>query len=621
MQKAKRDTRVLMITVVLLLVSMIGASIVQSSGGKVEIKDLRWETPSGHLMSALLFIPESATPERPAPGIVTSHGWYNNREMQDLNYVEYSRRGYVVMSIDMYGHGHSDPVTPGEWPIRGTGMYDAVELMADLPYVDRGRIGVTGHSNGARAANWSVKEDNTREDPLISAVLLVANDAMYTTDPNEPLYTPFLNPADKQPYTNNYGSRDVGIVAAQFDEFFFRTLKEDGTRTVPREYITTENAQSFLHFGTDPTGKETRQSYTIYEQRVDGENAIRVIYNPYQIHPWNHVSTNVVNSSVEFFEASLGAPRPLPPTNQIWPIKFLFNLLGLIAFGMFLVTFTKVLLNTKPFASLRAEHDVAAGAPLAGKNKLWFWGSSVAVAMIAGISYLGIYNWTVAHRPGFLPQRPTYYIGMWAALMGLVTLLVLFLTYRFMAKKQGFDLRESGALIGSRTLLKTVGLALVVLISAFGVVFVADYFFKVDFRAWVLTVRTFTPDKIGIALRYAPLFLIYFIANSIAVNSFNYFKLGKTKWMNTAVVAGFTALAPVVIVAIQYGSFFGTGEVFFTHVSNIVGIWLFPIIVILPVAAIISRKIYRVTNNPYLPGIINGLLVAMMMSSNTLTQI
>lgn len=202
-------------------VGIIGAAIIQTSGGRVEIKDLRWETPSGHLMSALLLIPNNATVDTPAPGIVTSHGWYNNREMQDLNYIEWARRGYVVMSIDMFGYGHSDAVTPAEWPVAGTGMYDAVKLLADLPYVDTERIGVSGHSNGARAANWSIKEDNQRDTPLIASALLVANDAMYTSAENEPRYTGIVAPDDRAEFTNNYGNRDMGIIAAQFDEFFF----------------------------------------------------------------------------------------------------------------------------------------------------------------------------------------------------------------------------------------------------------------------------------------------------------------------------------------------------------------------------------------------------------------
>ena len=95
----------------------------------------------------------NATAKTPAPAIVTSHGWYNNREMQDMNFVEYARRGYVVMSIDMYGHGNSDTLYTPEIAPHATGMTDAVKLMAALPYVDKTKIGITGHSNGARAAN------------------------------------------------------------------------------------------------------------------------------------------------------------------------------------------------------------------------------------------------------------------------------------------------------------------------------------------------------------------------------------------------------------------------------------------------------------------------------------
>ena len=67
-----------------------------------------------------------------------------------------------------------------------------------------------------------------------------------------------LQPADKE-YTNIYGNRDVGVVAAQYDEFFFRSFKKDGTVTVPRDYIKTPNAQSFLNFGVDPKNRGKAQ--------------------------------------------------------------------------------------------------------------------------------------------------------------------------------------------------------------------------------------------------------------------------------------------------------------------------------------------------------------------------
>jgi len=608
------------IALAVVLVGVIGASIAQTAGGRVEIKDLRWETASGHLMSALLLIPENATEENPAPGIVTSHGWYNNREMQDLNYVEWARRGYVVMSIDMYGHGHSDPVTPAEWAVAGTGMYDAVKLLVELPYVDTDFIGVSGHSNGARAANYSVKDDNQRDDPLITSVLLVANDAMYTTSENEPLYTGIVAPEDRADFTNRYGSRDVGIIAAQFDEFFFRTRQADGTVTLPKDFIDSDYAQSFLRFGEDPSAfGDVRESGTFYRQQIEGENPLRVIYNPYQIHPWNHFSTKVAGQGIEYWQTSFdGAPNELAPSNQIWPFKAAFNFIGMVGWVMFIVALTRLLVFTDFFSSLRTD-TLREAKPLDRRGHLWFWIGSTAIAVVAYIAYLNVSGWASANRPGFLRQSPTYFIGVWSTVIGLAVIILLVLTYLFYTRKQGVKMKDVGVFIPGAKLLKTILLVVAVLGSAYGLLFLVDYFFQVDFRLWVLTVRTFTPDKIGIALMYAPLFLLFYVPMSLAANGFNYFRLGKREWHNTAIVAAFVGLAPAVMIALQYITFFATGDVFYQGVSNILGIWLFPIVVIIPVAAIVSRRIYRFTENPYIGGIMWGLIVPMTMASNTLT--
>lgn len=621
MKNNKGALKYLVIALVLILVSMIGASLVQTSGGKVTVKDLRWETPSGYQMSALLFIPENATKKTPAPAIVTSHGWYNNREMQDLNFVELSRRGYVVMAIDMYGHGNSDAIPAEEWANRGTGMYDAVEQIAALPYVDRDNIGVTGHSNGARAANWSVLEDNkkSKEDQLISSVLLIANDAMYTNDSGEPLYYAMRN--DEQEYANVYGTRDVGIIAAQYDEFFFRSVTDDGSITPPREYINTDYAQSFLNFGVDPKVEgEQRTVDTFYTKEIDGELVKRTIHTPNQIHPWNHFSPTVVGNTIDYFEETIGAPNKIDSSKQIWQYKVFFNFLGLIGFFVFIVSFTKVMLDTSLFQSLKASKEKVAGNVPKGVGKVWFWGGLIVSTIISGWSYLALYNWSVENLPNFLPQLPVFYIGVWSLVMGLVTLVILFLSYKLFNKGQGMDLRETGVVISLKTLGKTILLAILVAVAAFSLVFIADYFFKTDFRIWVLAIKAFTPDKLVLALKFLPFFLIFYVANSIAVNCFNYVAKENKEWMNTALLAVFNGLSAAIILAIQYTHFFITGDVYFTDVSSIVGIWLFPIVVIIPLAAIITRKIYRVTNNPYLGGIIYAIIVTVMMVTNTLTQ-
>ena len=105
----------LIISVLVCLLSSIGASLFQTNFGQVEYHDMTFVTESGHELDALLLVPETATVDNPAPAIVVSHGWYNNREMQDLNYVEYARRGYVVLAISMYGHGDSEALPSNTW--------------------------------------------------------------------------------------------------------------------------------------------------------------------------------------------------------------------------------------------------------------------------------------------------------------------------------------------------------------------------------------------------------------------------------------------------------------------------------------------------------------------------
>ena len=605
----RRNPFWLVLSLILVAVSGIGASLVQTGGGSVAIEDLRWETPTGKTMSALLFVPETATAENPAPAVVTSHGWFNNREMQDLNYVELARRGYVVMSIDMYGHGDSDWLTPGEEPVAGTGMYDAVKLIHDLPYVNADEIGVTGHSNGARAANFSVLEDNEAGEPLIAAVLLVDNDPVYK------------NPETGE-WVNIYGSRDTGVIQAKYDEFFFRTYDENGVvLTAPRDYLTTENAQSFLHFGADPsTFSDVREPGVYYDESIDGTESSRVIYSLNQTHPWSHNSATAAADLVEFFDTTFGAPTPIDPANQVWQWKVFFNALGLIGFGIFLVAFARALVATKMFSAARIPAPDA--QPLASRaTKVWFWGGLAVSTVVSAVTYVWLSQQAFTGLvPPFIPQSPPYFIGFWAAVNGLFTLLVLFAAWFFTMRGRNQGLPARGLWQGWRPFGAGVLVAVLTVIAAFGLVFIVDYFFQTDFRLWVLAVRAFTPDKIGLALIVLPLFLLYFIANSIAVNVFNRVTIGGREWINTALLAFFNALGPLILVVAQYTTFASSGHLI-PGFGGIFSIWLFPVLVILPVAAIVSRKIYRETSNPYIGGIIMALAVALTSASNTLTYV
>lgn len=603
----KRNGFWLVLSLVLVLISAVGASLVQTDGGTVKVKEMYWETSTGVGLSALIFKPDSATAENPAPAIVVSHGRYNNKEMQEGNFVELARRGYVVISIDMYGHGDSDYTTIDTNATGGTGMYDAVKLLADLPYVDTDRIGVTGHSAGGFAVNYSIAIDNAADEQLIAAALLVSADPTYAD-------------ADGN-LVDVFGDRDAGVIAGQYDEFFFRVNGPTGPSNAPRDYIETPNAQSFLNYGSE--GGEAREADTVY---TDG-GGMRVIYTPAEIHPWAHFSAESVGYAVEFFEDALGAPEPIAPEAQLWQLREFFTALGLVGFGIFLVAFTRALLATRPFAALAAEQAPQI-LPATRKGLAWFWGGVVASVIISAVSFVLVtVNPTVSGigffgAPPLHPQGPPFFIGVWAALNGIAGLIILAITYNAFGKKNGQTFRAAGVLPGWRKLAHTLGLAAVVVASAYALVFIVDYFFTTDFRLWVLAIRAFEPDKLLIALPYLPFFLLYFVVNSILINGFNRVTLAGKEWLNTAVLAVANALGPIILIVIQYTTFVATGLPVsgLGPFSAMYVIWLFPVVVILAAAAIISRKIYRATGNPWLAGFINAGVVTLIAVSNSLTM-
>ena len=407
--KTRKTAIILCISIILMLVSAVATMVIQTGGGSITIKELHWETDGGFAMDGWLFIPDGATAENPAPGIVTSHGMYNNKGMQDANFVELARRGYVVLAQDMPSHGESDNVN--NVGLVTSGLYQSVKVLADLPYVDKSRIGITGHSMGGMSCNAAIELDNQAEEQLISAVLLNCADATYVD-------------ADGA-WTNIYGSRDAGIMAAQYDEFFMQDTDENGNTTLPKDYVQYNNAQSFLYFGTDPTGQELRQADTVYYETIDGREAVRVIYNPAITHPWAHFSQRATSAVISFFEETLGAPNPLPADDQIWQVKEAFNLVGLIGFGMFITCFTLLMVKTPFFASLGREEPVAPRA-VSGKGKAWFWGSLLLGAIFGSAVYIPIMlnakTFTVFYD-GW-PQSSPWGVCLWAAACGLLLLAI-----------------------------------------------------------------------------------------------------------------------------------------------------------------------------------------------------
>ena len=79
----------------------------QTDWGKVRIERQSITAADGSTVSTLVYFPSSATAENKAPAIVINHGRSNQAHSNDTWSMELARRGYVVLSPDLFGGGES----------------------------------------------------------------------------------------------------------------------------------------------------------------------------------------------------------------------------------------------------------------------------------------------------------------------------------------------------------------------------------------------------------------------------------------------------------------------------------------------------------------------------------
>lgn len=598
----------LAVALLLCFISMIGAWLLQTDFGHITIKDVRTVGVNGKILPGTLYVPETATAETPAPAIVNIHGWWKSREAEQFLSLELAKRGYVVFNIDMSGHGDNE-IWDGEVS-RGDDVYGALKMLQDVVYVDESRIGITGHSSGGSAIDAAFTTAGAEGEIKISSMLFVGKDPTYRDENGS--------------YYNKYGSIDVGCIASQYDDWYYNNADENGEwRNAPREFLTTEYAKAFVGFGDPARIEGSVVSGQYYELEIDGRTASRVIYNPLQIHSWNVLSPTVVRQAVEYFNRTIPVSTSLAPGSQTGFYRECFTAVGLAGFFLFVVYFCLALLRTPAFQSLRAAEPAAPRPAPRGAARGWFWGGLVASAVFSFLIFRPVADFFYVKLTWLFPCELPAILGVWGALSAVFTAATLWAAYRFSGKEDRPSLRDAGLLPEKRVLGKTALLSLIVVVVSYSLVFLANYLFKSDFRFWSMAIRAFTADRLRLIAVYIVPFLIFYVVNSIAVNCFNYHLTCGREWVNIAVLAIFNAMPCIIYIVIQYGAFFATGYSMWhlTETAQAIPGWSYSLIPVLIIAPVISRKLYKATKNPYLGGLINGVIMAVSCITNTVVNI
>jgi len=152
-----------LICLLLIIIGAVGSSLAQRDGGKVSVQGLMIPGKDGALVSADLFRPDTATEKNKAPMVIVSPGFQRTKETQISYSMELARRGYVTLVVDPYNQGESTSQPPTNDDPSIKPAIDYVSRTTTLNYVDKSRIGITGHSAGGSqvrrmAAEYGAKE-------------------------------------------------------------------------------------------------------------------------------------------------------------------------------------------------------------------------------------------------------------------------------------------------------------------------------------------------------------------------------------------------------------------------------------------------------------------------------
>ncbi len=582
----------LSVSLLLILFGNLLAAAIQTQGGAITIKDVRFMGSNGIEMSALLYVPpgvvtQDATGARkvnPAPGILAVHGYINSRETQDGFAIEYARRGYVVLAIDQTGHGFSDPPAFAN----GFGGPDGLRYLRSLDLVDPNNIGISGHSMGG----WAV----------VIAAQVFPNDYKSMV----------LEGSSTGTFGGNPGTatfpRNLGLIYSKFDEFAQLMWG------VPIALNAGAGQKMMEQFNTTSPVVPDK----LYGSIADG--TARYWYQPTTNHPGDTWSTEAIGDAVAWFQKTLTGGNGLPPSNQVWYWKEVGTLIALIGFVLFLFAAGGVLLRSRYFG------DLVEPMPEARPAIGWGWWLAAALAILIPIlTYYPLMTSTWVKLGPLTPQSITNVVITWALVDALI-FVVLFLIWHFLQNRRTGATATTYGLTwnGGRLLWGKIGKALLlaVIIVSLGylTLLITGWLFNLDYRIYVFAVKPMTPLQFRIFLTYLIPFFLYFFVNSLILNSQMRLggRNGKASLLAAVVVNVLLMIVPYVLLNLyEYIPLYSGRALPNDPLTTIV---MYQFVPILGIAGAIATYFFRKTGHIFTGAFLNAMLFTWIIVAGTATQ-
>ncbi|PKO12844.1 MAG: alpha/beta hydrolase [Chloroflexi bacterium HGW-Chloroflexi-10] len=569
----KSRTKLLIVALLLILLGGVMASVTQTNGGKVTIKEVRFVGSNGIIQNARLYIPDGVTNENPAPGIVAIHGYINTNETQDGFAIEFARRGFVVLAPDQTGHGYSE----GAAFANGFGGYPALAFMHTLDIVDPANIGLEGHSMGG----WALVIAASVIPDGYKAIVLEGSSTGTYGAPDGTAEFP----------------RNLALVFSKYDEFSALMWGSP----VPAEIVNTDKLKTV--FGTT----ETVVPGKLYGSIAEG--TARILYQPAVTHPGDHLSNEAIGYAVDWFQKTLDGANDLPAANQIWLWKEIGNLIALIGMVLLFFPVGSLLFECSYFAELIEKPALSKGSAGVG-----WWIAALVFVLLPVVTLFPFKEFFVkwAWPPTALfPQNITSQVVVWTTLVGLIAM-ALFLVWHFALNKKAQANSDHYGLtweqkISWRKIGKSFLLAFLVVLSGYITLLLTSVFFQTDYRFWVFAVKPLNALQFRITLSYIIPFIFFFLISATILYGQlrkNGLGLGKEMLVNL----GLLVVGYVGLLAYQYIPLFAGGTLS-KAAEPLWTIIAFQFLPLMSIAALVQTYFYRKTGHVYVGAFMSAMII------------
>ena len=576
--------------------------------------------------SVTMYKPKTATETNPAPTVFVLPGFTRTKATMAQYAIELARRGAVVFVSDPGGQGDTtETSTDGNNGVAYLVQY-VYNNTDDFKFCDKTKFGAMGHSaGGGDVCKMAADMAGANYEASIIKALYISG---------------YIKTSAANKFRNLHCNTAMSY--AYYDEGIFRYQTEFNSL----EAVT-------LMLINDVNGKNTNH-YTdiVYDQDYGdmADGTYRVFHREMTNHCFQMYHQESIANILIFFDTSLGLNSGIDGSSQIWFGKEFSNGLALAAAFTFVIALCFVLMDTKFFAGIKPNRDIAVAEWQARKRqrslgkKWFFWTAILVSAVIACLDYIPLANLSIEIFPTHnsssvftfvFPARMVNAILLWAVVNGVIGLVIYFgemlvdnLIQKIRSKKNGTvaeynwskidPMKIGGKSVGGvfASIGKILLLCIIMITAFYGMDWISYLLFKQDFRFMLISASNINLRMFVTALEYIPLILIFYLSNAIRVNG-SIAREGYGEKTTTIIAALANSVGLLFILIINYVCFFNTGAPFYGYWGNGNEVWLFinmvfGLVVMMFLLPIFNRLIYKKTGSIWVGAIVWCFIFVMM---------